>query len=99
MIKTLNLKKSFQLYEILEPYLTELEETSSYLEVAIVIIKKSTENNDGAYARSLSLMTGHNFEELADFPSSHNIKLFVEGLQKNNVYELKLFCESLINGR
>jgi len=82
MIKTLNLKKAIQLYEILEPYLNELEEENSYLEFAIIVIRKSTENNDGAYARSLSLMTGHNFEELAEFSSSHNIKLFVEGLQK-----------------
>jgi hypothetical protein len=99
MIKMLNLKSAIQLYEILEPYLDILNEDTTFIEVAMSIITKSTENNDGAYARSLVLITGHTFEELAEFSPEYNIEMFLKGLRDNHIYELKAFCERLNNGR
>jgi hypothetical protein len=95
----MNLKKAIQLYEILEPYLDNLNEETSFLDFTVRVIKESTEKKDGAYARSLALMTGHSLEELAEFSSDYNINLFIKGLKENRIYELKIFCESLINGR
>ena len=95
VMKALNLKGAIQLYEILEPYLDEIEDSTILLELALKILHESTANGDGAYARSLALLTGHSLEELSEFSADYNMGLFVDGLKINDIYGIKVLCESL----
>jgi len=94
--KTINLREALLLYEILEPYLlNEIPKDMTVIEFVGNLILQSTEDGKGAYARALTLMTGHSLEELAEFSPKYNMDMFTKSFMTNELFVLKEVFERI----
>lgn len=93
-IKILNLKKALELYDLLGEYLPENLE-DDVLTVMSEMVNNISDDDFGAYADALVLMTDKSLEELDEFPTPFLLELFIDGLVKNNIVELREFCRKI----
>lgn len=93
-MKTLNLKKALELYDLLGEYLPENLE-DDLLKVINEMVDDIADDNPGVYADAICLMTDKSLEELNEFSTSFLLELFVGGLVVNNIIGLREFCRKI----
>lgn len=94
-IKPLNLKEALELYDILGKYIPEASPDESVLEFIGTIVDRIVEDHSGAYVEATCLMNKCTLEELQEFSSQERLILFMDGLMKNNIINLRKFCKEL----
>lgn len=90
-MKMLNTEKALQLYKLLKPHFPDDVYKFDITELIRIIIDSMVEKNYRDYTDVLMLMHDVSLESMRDVPSEEILKLFVEGLAENNVYELMDF--------
>lgn len=87
----LNTEKALQLYKLLKPHFPDDVYKFDITELIRIIIDSMVEKNYEDYADTLMLMHNVSLESMRGVPSEEILKLFIEGLAENSVYELMDF--------
>lgn len=96
-MKTLNLKKALELYDLLGEYLPEnLDE--DFFKFIKEFVSNMADDSSGAYADAICLMTDKSLEELNEFSTPFLLELFSKGLIENNIIGLREFCRKINYG-
>lgn len=93
-MKTLNLEKALKLYDLLGEYLPE-DIGEDFFKFINEFVSNIADDNSGAYADALCLMTDKSLEELDGFSTAFLLELFTKGLIENNIVELREFCRKI----
>lgn len=95
----LNLEKALQLYDMLREYLPEdnIDELR-VLDFIGTIVDNIADDNSTAYIDSLMLMSGLSLAELEGFSSEYLLEMFATGLIKNDIVNLRRFCNEINYG-
>lgn len=95
----LNLEKALQLYDMLREYLPEdnIDELR-VLDFIGTIVDNIADDNSTAYIDSLMLMSGLSLAELEGFSSEYLLEMFAAGLIKNDIVNLRRFCNEINYG-
>ena len=93
-MEALTLNKSMELYELLGAHIPEVD--SKQIDV-LDFIGKIVDNINAsghheAYTLSIELMSGKTLQDLQEMDSEDILDLFVDGLMKNKILDLKSFC-------
>lgn len=94
-IQPLPIEKALELYDILSEYLPEFTENTSVLDFAGTIIDNIVDAKSTAYVDALRLMTNMSLEEIIEFPTDIQIKIFITGLTENDIVSLDQFCKDI----
>lgn len=96
-IKPLKLSEALELYDLIGRFIPDtLDE--QIIEFVGKIVDNIVEDDPTAYANALTLMTKMQVNELAEYPTSHLLELFVAGLTVNDIVHLKEFCKDINYG-
>ena len=96
-MKALNLSKALELYNLIGEYIPE-ELDEDVFTFTRKIVDSISNDAPGVYADTLCLMTDKSLEELNEFSTQFLLELFIGGLVKNNIFELREFCRKINYG-
>jgi len=94
-LQCLPIAKAFELYDLLEKYLSEPFEEEHIIDFIGTIVDSIVADNSTAFIDALCLMTNMDVETIMDFSSEMHLKLFATGLTINDITGLREFCKDI----
>lgn len=91
----MNLKRSLQLYKILEPYLPEDLELEPFDFISIIVHNIKESENYKAYLDAIEFISGMPRVELIRMGTMELFELFAEGLTEVQIISLTKYCRDM----
>ena len=92
--KILNIRDALKLYALLKDAIPEnIDGNTTHFDFASIIMKKMDVPEN--YGLSVMLMHGLSVDDLSKMKIQEIIRLFIGGLEKNNIWDLVTFCRSM----
>jgi hypothetical protein len=93
----LTLENAMSLYHILGRYIPEIEEEDEQdvLQFVGKIVSNIRQGSHRDYVDAVMLMSGKSWDEIKEMESEQVLGLFIDGLAKNKIVQLKSFCDSV----
>jgi len=91
----MNLKRSLQLYKILEPYLPEDLDLEPFDFISIIVHNIRESENYTDYIKALEFLSGMPKVELIRMGTMELFELFAEGLTQIQIIKLAEYCRNI----